>query len=168
MGRVPRRAPTSAGRVVTAAGRHTAHGAHLARRFVTSVSRREPEPQREEWARSMLLPGERALWLQMSAADRRHSIEVARRFRRMVETVSRAEMAAVLLHDVGKLDSGLGTAARVVATVVGPRTARLRRYHDHEAIGVDMLTAAGSEPETLALARGEHPYVHALRVADQV
>ncbi len=145
-----------------------AHGGHLARRLATSLSRRPPEPEREAWAQSLLLPGERALWLRMSAADRRHSIEVARRFRRFVEHPTRAELAAALLHDIGKIDSGLGTAARVVATVAGPRTARFRSYHDHEAIGVGLLVAAGSEDETLALAGGEHPHVGELRAADQV
>ena len=57
-------------------------------------------------------------------------------------------MAGALLHDVGKLESGLGTLARVVATIVGPRTARFRRYHDHERIGADLLVAAGSTPVT--------------------
>ena len=145
-----------------------AHVGHLARRFVTSLSGRPPEPQREAWAQSLLLPGERALWARMSAADRRHSIEVARRFRRLVETPTRAEMAAALLHDVGKTASGLGTAWRVVATVVGPRTNRFRRYHEHEAIGVRMLAAAGSEADTLALARGDHPHGGALRAADDI
>ena len=47
----------------------------------------------------------------------------------------RAEVAGALLHDVGKVEAGLGTFGRVVATVVGPRTERFRTYHDHEAIG---------------------------------
>jgi hypothetical protein len=144
------------------------HAGHLARRFVGSLSRRPPEPSREAWAQSMLLPGELTLWARMGTTDRRHSIEVARRFRRLVETPSRDEMAAALLHDVGKIESGLGTTSRVVATVVGPRTARLRRYHDHEQIGIELLVGAGSTDETLALARGEHPHSSALRTADDV
>ena len=66
-------------------------------------------------------------------------------------TWTRDEMAGALLHDIGKLDSDLGTAGRVVATVVGPRTARFRRYHDHERIGADMLKVAGSSPVTVDL-----------------
>jgi HD domain len=141
---------------------------HLARRFAGSLSRREPEPHREAWARSQLLPGELALWQRMTAQDRRHSIDVARRYRNIVETATRDEMAAALLHDVGKVESGLGTFGRVAATVVGPRTARFRRYHDHERIGVELLTAAGSTEATLQLARWEGPHADALRDADDV
>ena len=59
-----------------------------------------------------------------------------------------------MLHDIGKLDSGLGTVGRVVASVVGPRTQRLRRYHDHEAIGAAWLAAGGSDPMTVRLVGG--------------
>ncbi|MFT3854448.1 MAG: HD domain-containing protein [Ilumatobacteraceae bacterium] len=141
---------------------------HLARRFAGSLSRREPEPHREAWAQSQLLPGELALWRRMTPQDRRHSIEVARRYRDLVETTTRDELAAALLHDVGKIECGLGTFGRVAATVVGPRTARFRRYHDHERIGVDLLTAAGSTEATLQLARWEGPRAAALREADDV
>ena len=145
-----------------------AHAGHLARRFAGSLSRREPAPNREAWARSQLLPGELALWERMAVQDRRHSIEVARRFREIVETSTRDEMAAALLHDVGKIECGLGTFGRVAATVVGPRTDRFRTYHDHELIGVDLLTAAGSTPATLELARWHGPRADALRAADDV
>ena len=73
-----------------------------------------------------------------------------------------------MLHDVGKVDCGLGTFGRVAATVVGPRTRRFRRYHDHERIGVELLTAAGSTEATLALARWEGPRAEALRAADDI
>ena len=80
----------------------------------------------------------------MQAQDRRHSIEVARRLMADLDDAPRDVVAAALLHDVGKIQSRLGTFARVVATVVGPRTARFRRYHDHEALGVGLLASAGS------------------------
>jgi hypothetical protein len=81
-----------------------------------------------------------------------------------------AARRAALLHDIGKIDCGLGTVMRVVATVVGPRTAQFRRYHDHEHLGIEMLVSAGSHPETVALLRGEgNPLVvEALRRADNL
>jgi hypothetical protein len=144
------------------------HVGHLGRRFVGSLSRREPAPNREAWARSQLLPGELALWQRMSVQDRRHSIEVARRFRGIVEAATRDEMAAALLHDVGKIECGLGTFGRVAATVVGPHTARFRTYHDHERIGLELLTAAGSTEATLALAAWTGEHAEALRAADEI
>jgi predicted HD phosphohydrolase len=104
----------------------------------------------------------------MSAPDRRHAITVGRRFETLGESWSRDEMAGALLHDIGKLDADLGTLARVVATVVGPRTARLRRYHDHERIGAELLTAAGSSSVTVALLVGDGRAAAALAEADQI
>ena len=141
---------------------------HLVRRFVGSVSRREPDPADTAWVDTQLLAAESLLWHRMSAADRRHSITVARRFEAMGGPWSREEIAGALLHDIGKLESGLGTLARVTATVVGPRTPRLRKYHDHEQIGADMLADAGSSEVTVALVLGRGRAASALRQADQI
>jgi hypothetical protein len=140
---------------------------HLARRFASSLSRREPDVADIEWVDSQLLEGERELWNRMSVADRRHAITVARRFAASGQW-SRDEIAGALLHDVGKIDSGLGTFGRVVATVVGPRTDRFRRYHDHEQIGADMLSGAGSSDITIDLVRGRGRAVDALLAADDI
>ena len=140
---------------------------HLARRFVSSLSRREPDVADAAWVDSQLIEGERTLWRRMSVADRRHAITVARRFEASGQR-SREEMAGALLHDVGKLDSGLGTFGRSVATIVGPRTARFRRYHTHERIGADMLDAAGSSAVTIELVRGHGAAAPALLEADDI
>ena len=140
---------------------------HLARRFAGSLSRREPSTDEVAWVDSQLLAPELELWRRMPVADRRHSIEVARRFESMGQW-TREETAGALLHDVGKLESDLGTWMRVVATVVGPRTDRFRRYHDHEAIGADMLVAAGSSEVTVDLLRGTGRASSALMAADNI
>jgi putative nucleotidyltransferase with HDIG domain len=119
------------------------------------------------WAESQLLAGELQLWRRLGAPDRRHAIAVARRFESMA-TWTRDEMAGALLHDIGKLDSVLGTTGRVVATIVGPRTARFRRYHDHERIGAEMLVDAGSSPVTVDLVRGNGRAAAALADADRI
>lgn len=77
-------------------------------------------------------------------------------------------MAGALLHDIGKLDSGLGTLGRVVATIAGPRTVRFRRYHDHEEIGAAMLADASSDVVTVELVRGAGPASDDLRAADDL
>src|SRR3546814_20809012 len=62
-------------------------------------------------------PGEAALWARMSAPDRRHAVGVARRVERALGAeAERPVLAAALLHDVGKVESGLRTYGRVVAT----------------------------------------------------
>ena len=139
---------------------------HLARRLFTSLSRQPPPTTDRDWAHSWLHDGERDLWDSMSSVDRRHSIEVARRFHERRPAAGREEMAGALLHDVGKTASGLGTFSRVIATIVGPRTKRFREYHDHEAIGAAMAEAAGSDPVTVALVRGDGPAADDLQAAD--
>jgi hypothetical protein len=124
---------------------------HLARRWAGSLSNRPPAPADAAWAEAFLEPGETILWRLLSNVDRRHAILVARRYAALRPDAARAEMAGALLHDIGKLDAGLGTWTRVAATVVGPRTDRFRRYHDHEAIGAEMLVEAGSDPLTVAM-----------------
>ncbi len=144
------------------------HLVHLSRRFFTSLSRREPSVAETAWADSHLLDGESVLWHRMTAADRRHSITVARRFESLGDAWSRDEMAGALLHDGGKLDTGLGTFGRVVATVVGPRTDRFRRYHDHERRGGELLVGAGSSDITIELVLGRGRAASALREADDI
>ena len=142
--------------------------AHLARRFAGSLSRSEPSAADVAWAQSHLLPKEAALWSRMTVQDRRHSLLVARRFVERRPDASPAEVAGALLHDIGKLDAGLGTVGRVVATVVGPRTERFRRYHDHERLGAGLLRDAGSHETTIELTQGRGPAAEFLHAADDL
>jgi hypothetical protein len=105
----------------------------------------------------------------MPGRDQRHSIEVLKRFLVLYPEATRAQGAAALLHDVGKVQSGLGWFGRIVATVVGPRTKRFRLYHLHEELGAGMLWGV-SEAETVALVRGEGSVlvVAALLEADNI
>ena len=140
---------------------------HLAARFFTSLSGRPPTVADEVWAEQHLLAGEVALWRQMSNQDRRHSVKVAQRFLVARPDATRSEMAGALLHDVGKVECGLGTFGRVAASVVGARTERFRRYHDHEHIGAVLAEQAGSEPATVELIDERGPAYATLRECDR-
>lgn len=139
---------------------------HLAARFVTSLPPTPPSVDDEVWVDTILLPGERSLWVQLSNQDRRHSAAVARRFVEQRPGATRAEIAGAVLHDVGKIECGLGTFGRVVATLVGPRTASFAAYHDHEAIGATMAQSAGSDDATVELIAQQGPAFEALRLSD--
>ena len=117
---------------------------HLAARFVTSLPPTPPSVADEVWVDRHLLAGERELWVQLSNQDRRHSAAVARRFAAARPDATRAEIAGAILHDVGKIECGLGTFGRVLCTLIGPRTRAFRAYHDHEEIGAEMARRAGS------------------------
>lgn len=145
-----------------------ARPAHLVRRFFGSLSTAEPTEADLAWARSQLMPQEFDHWRAMTVQDRRHSIIVAHRFAQAAPATGRAALAGALLHDVGKQAARLGTFGRVAATLLGPRTDRLRRYHDHEALGAALLARTGSEPGTVDLVAGRGPWVDALRAADDV
>ncbi|MCU1344965.1 MAG: hypothetical protein JWL70_1231 [Acidimicrobiia bacterium] len=108
----------------------------------------------------------------MSNPDRRHAAGVARRVVGLLGSdVARPVVAAALLHDVGKLDSGLGTFARVGATLCGKLagrdmagawssqrgfTRRVGLYLRHDELGAALLEMAGSDPLTVAWAREHH------------
>lgn len=151
--------------------RPLARAGHLARRFFGALSDAPPRAVDDAWAVGFLTASEADLWWGLQHQDRRHSVEVAHRFVALVDHPSRDAVAAALLHDIGKQCSRLGTAARVVATLVGPRTERFRRYHDHERLGVDLLRNAGSSSVTIALLDGtskDAATADALRAADDV
>ncbi len=124
---------------------------HLIGRFLWSLRAGPPAPADDAWARAHLLTGEVELWQRMSAMDRSHSVGVARRFVAARPEATRAEIAGALLHDVGKIECGLGVWGRVAASVFGGRTARFRAYLDHERIGAELAAAAGSDPATVEL-----------------
>lgn len=139
--------------------------AHLARRFIGSLRPGGPPARDVAWVEGVLLAGEREVWRAMPGPDRRHSVGVARRVDVALGGADRAVLAAALLHDVGKTRVGLRTPGRVVATLVGmalgsDRAARghgrIARYLRHDAIGGDVLEAAGSDPITVAWAREHH------------
>jgi hypothetical protein len=131
---------------------------HLARRFFGSLSPANPPLSDEAWAEASLLAGEVSLWRRMSGPDRRHAVGVARRVVGALgdARATRPVIAAALLHDVGKIESGLGTFARVPATVLPVQTGRIGRYRRHDQLGAALLLAAGSDPLTIAWAREHH------------
>lgn len=86
--------------------------------------------------------------------------------------VPREVVAAALLHDVGKVTSGLGTWSRAAVTLLalavgrapllepgarpgGPR-ARIAAYLEHDRLGADLLRSAGSHPLTVTWAEEHH------------
>ena len=156
---------------------HVLHqGEHLVTRFWWAVMARPTSAADRFWAVSTLLPGELVLFDQMTRQDQEHHLRVARRFlERVPSGAPREWVAAALMHDVGKLECGLGTAGRVLASVwpFGRRgDGRLGRYHRHEAIGAMLVRQAGSHADTVALV-GEWPdapvaAAEALRSADDL
>ena len=145
---------------------------HLVRRFFGSLRPGGPGAAAEAWVAERLLPGELALWRQMSRPDRRHAHGVARRVERALgDAATRPVLAAALLHDVGKIDARLRTYGRVVATLSAAVAGRdmaevwrnqagfIRRvglYLLHPGIGAEHLELAGADPITVAWAREHH------------
>jgi len=163
----------------------TRRGTHLAKRFLGSLVPFGASAADEAWVRTVLSPAELALWSRLSRPDRRHAAGVARRVEvELGPARSPAPvLAAALLHDVGKVEAGLGTFRRVSATVIGDvarrgqpgqgddggggATARrwaagrgpLRRvglYLSHAPLGADLLAGSGSAELTVAWAREHH------------
>jgi hypothetical protein len=142
---------------------------HLIKRAFGSFSQSPPNPIEIAKAQDVLNQAEFKTWTEMQNRDQRHSIAVLDRFDELAPTALQTERAAALLHDVGKNVSGLGFIARVVATLVGPRGKRLTDYHNHEALGAELLIAI-SDPRTVDLVRGaaNDEASRLLRVADDI
>ena len=165
---------------------------HLIKRLAGSLRPGGPGASAEAWVEARLLPGEHTLWRRMSGPDRRHAVGVAERVERALgHEATRPVLAAALLHDVGKIESGLRTYGRVVATLSGKVAGRemasawrrqrgfARRvglYLQHDKVGGDLLAMAGSDPLTVAWTREHHlpesewslepAIAHALKAAD--
>ena len=148
---------------------------HLVRRFFGSLRPGGPSAADQIWAESQLLPGEREIWCSLSGPDRRHSAAVARRVEASLGTdASRPVLAAALLHDCGKVQSGLRTPGRVVATLLSLRAVRsesdalrwsasssswkrsIGLYRRHPELGARMLEEANSDDLTVTWTREHH------------
>ena len=150
---------------------------HLSRRFFRSLKPGGPSDADRLWVETTLSEDEYGLWCRMSGPDRRHSTQVARDVDRILgNEASLPVLAAALLHDVGKIEAGLRTWGRVIATlsakVAGRDAAKLwikssgftrqvGLYLHHPEIGADMLERAGSDPLTVRWTEEHH------RPADQ-
>jgi hypothetical protein len=149
--------------------------AHLARRFVGSLRPGGPPVEDVTWARSVLTDPEWVLWCRLSNPDRRHSAAVARRVERALADTPYAGdprwPAAALLHDVGKLDAGLGVLGRVGATLADAAaghamaedwstrrgvTRRVGLYLRHPELGATRVRVAGGREEVAAWAAAHH------------
>jgi len=107
--------------------------------------------------------------------DRRHSVAVARRVEASLRGTPEAGddrwLAAALLHDVGKLDAGLGVVARVGATLAGAAaghdaadawsggrglTRRVGLYLRHPELGETRIRLVGGRDEAARWAGAHH------------
>lgn len=139
---------------------------HLSKRFFSSLSVAPLNDLEQAWVKDVLSAEEHALWCTQAIVDQRHSCDIARRFVEIRSLASRDEIAGALLHDIGKIDAGLGIMARVVATVLPLPTARFVAYRHHQQRGAQMLKTIGSSDITIALVAG-HPTSDALRALHQ-
>ena len=142
---------------------------HLARRFFQSIADRGPDQCEEIWLLGLLSDAEAAFYQQMSPVDRSHALRSAR----CPLLVDDAQRVAAALHDVGKIQAGLRTWARVGATLVGavyPRGLRGRwaEYQDHPRLGAAMLRRAGSAELTVIWAAEHHLTLSELTLAPDV
>lgn len=157
--------------------------AHLVSRFFGSLRLGQPEPSDLGWVRSQLSGGEWLLFERMNDPDQRHAVEVARAVVRELPDAGPEVVAAAVLHDVGKVESGFGTAARVFATlfwaIVPDRTAdrwidarlplrSLAQYRRHPEIGEHLLLDAGAHPVTAQWAADHHRPMEKWRIDPRI
>lgn len=103
-----------------------------------------------------LRSAEAAIFWRQATPDLAHAVAVARHV--MAARPGRTDLVrAALLHDVGKIEAGLGTVGRSVASILHvlrlPLPRRMRRYADHTAIGARMLEDLAVEQAVSDFAR---------------
>jgi plasmid stabilization system protein ParE len=147
---------------------------HLARRFFGALRPGGPSREDRDWVEAVLEPAEFALWARQPGRDQRHSAGVARQVEAALAGGPHADdsrwLACALLHDIGKLASGLSVPARVLATLVGRATdgavadweeyrglrRRIALYLRHPELGADMIQLAGGRAEVAHWAGAHH------------
>lgn len=145
---------------------------HLAKRFWFSLKPKRLSEENLYWTRSHLSENEFAYWEKLSLADQRHSFLVAKQAEYEIGKQGKEFIAAALLHDIGKLESGFGTFGRVFATLCcflfplremekwTERTKGLRRrlvdYAKHPALGAELLRGIGSQQQTITWVLEHH------------
>ncbi len=147
---------------------------HLAWRFFGALRPGGPSPADRAWVESVLEPGEFALWARQPGHDQRHSSGVARQVEAALAGGPHAGdtrwLACALLHDIGKVTSGLGIPGRVLATLFGRATdgamadweeqrglrRRMALYLRHPDLGADMIQLAGGRAEVVHWAGAHH------------
>jgi response regulator RpfG family c-di-GMP phosphodiesterase len=139
---------------------------HLVKRFLGSFATAPLSDSEQEWVRDALNVAERDLWRSQAMIDQRHSCDIAKRFVALRPQATRDEIAGALLHDIGKIEAGLGIIARVVATVLPLPTRRFSAYRDHQRRGAQLLQTIGCSETTISLVAG-HPDSEALRALCQ-
>jgi len=143
---------------------------HLVKRFFGSLTASALDDREQAWVRNVLSIEEYDLWSTQANVDQRHSCDIARRFVEIRPHASRDEIAGVLLHDIGKIDAGLGILARIVATVLPLPTLRFSAYRHHQERGAQMLKTIACNDVTVALVAGcpDSDALRALRQADNI
>lgn len=156
----------------------------LIERAIIAAGKVRSDPADQAWVRSILTPAEFDLWTRQSAYDQSHAVQVARRVqRRLALTVHGGDTlwpSAALMHDVGKLQSGLSMGERVIATLaskaVGVATARrwaccatgakrrIGLYLVHGELGAGMIRAAGGREEIAAWTEVHQGYQSSARL----
>ncbi|CAB4790952.1 MAG: HD domain-containing protein [Actinobacteria bacterium] len=140
---------------------------HLSKRFFVALWPVAPSSQDLEWAESLLWEGERGLFATLPNHDQRHLIGVARRVDASLGDLSEERwIAAALLHDVGKAQSGLGPIRRAFATIwielkgvdglaLSQRawSRRVYVYFQHPSLGCEDIRSCGGHEEAALWAK---------------
>jgi len=140
---------------------------HLSKRFFVALWPAAPSSSDLEWAEGFLWSGERELFALLPNHDQRHLIGVARRVDVSLGELSEERwIAAALLHDVGKAQSGLGPIRRAFATIWieikgvdglaisrGAWSRRVYAYSQHPSLGCEDIRSCGGHEEAALWAK---------------
>ncbi|ABZ84945.1 metal dependent phosphohydrolase, putative [Heliomicrobium modesticaldum Ice1] len=108
----------------------------------------QPHFSEEElvWADAFLAPEERAVFLEMAPADRRHALDVAHLCHRESGELSpegqQLLIKAALLHDMGKRNASIGLVHRVLYVLLGSWPVKSQAFHGWPLLGKPLSVLA--------------------------
>jgi hypothetical protein len=146
---------------------------HLVERFFGALWPGAPDADEEAWAATVLTADELPLYQRLPNHDRRHALRSGRKARAALGADAEPRwIAAAMLHDVGKYDSGFSVPGRAIATVAaaggsgekrvgrwkscGGVRQRIWRYAHHGEIGARELRAVGAREEAATWSEAHH------------
>ncbi|MZP28539.1 HDIG domain-containing protein [Heliobacterium undosum] len=135
----------------------------------------QPRFSKEElvWADAFLTPEERAVFLEMAPADRRHALDVAHLCHRASGELSpeaqQLLLKAALLHDMGKRNASIGLVHRILYVLLGSRPEKSQAFYgwpllgkplsvlaDHASLGAQEAARRHWTPALVELIRRHH------------
>ncbi|WP_350344201.1 HD domain-containing protein [Proteinivorax tanatarense] len=138
------------------------------KQFFKSITAKTTEDE-EMWVKKVLNGQQQKLFFSLPIYEQRHSIDVAKSIMKKAGQLNKDEynllIKAALLHDIGKVNTGLNPITKSIAVIYDCFNSRkkipskpkfLQAYYLHPDLGVEFLQRDGDANKTLLFLISNH------------